>query len=72
MMRLCSACRGTWSAPSPSYVTRQLRACVDDVIVRSMLIWSSSQMESDRPTTSKPGPVRLQNHERERERDGTA
>lgn len=59
MMRLCSACRGTWSAPSPSYVTRQLRACAEDVIVGSILTRSSSQMESDRPTTSKPGPVGL-------------
>lgn len=25
-------------------------------------------MESDRPTTSKPGPVRLQDHEREKDR----
>lgn len=55
MIKLESAINGTSSAPSPSYVMRQLNGT--SVALGWMSICISSHIDKARPMTSKPGPM---------------
>lgn len=54
--RLFSGSSGTSPAPSPSYVIVHSASDVDG-FEGSMVTVRVSQIESESPTTSKPGPV---------------